>query len=351
MKEKNLKSKLALSNSQLESHNLGKQKKRDLEVNVSKFFNFEDYRANFGFINAYLDRLTIVGNLPEDYVKSLEDVSLFGGIPVNFLAVYPTGGCRGQLFPERKQKIYFEFDPEKAKKMRTRNFRIECNPNLLTKDQLVFLLSKIVPILSKVSISRLDIAFDYQRNLSDFAFSKSVSGGKFWDKSGNTQTIYFGAPSSDYRIRLYDKKAERLAKGSEEDKRDYSSYDVLWRLEYELTGSGFIERQLRKDFEILKQAEISKRDYDLKRPVSLSPLEKIMLKAFDEDKDSFNGLSKNTKTRYKKLAQDISTVSLTNNLMNIIHQLQICSDYPFYIDLIDFCTDILNKKFDWISEV
>jgi hypothetical protein len=348
MEDKNLKNELAISNSQLKSHNLGKQKKRESEINVSKFFNFEDYRADFGFSNAYLDRLTIVGNLPDEFQG---DLSVFGAIPIDILARYPNGGYRGQLYSDRKQRLYFDYDPEKAKKMRIRNFRIECNPNLLSKDQLVMLFTKVVPVLAKVGISRLDLAFDYQRNLSDFAFSKSVSGGKFWDKSGNTQTIYFGAPSSDYRIRLYDKKAERLAKGSEEDKRDYSSYDVLWRLEYELTGSGFIERQLRKDFEILKQAEISKRDYDLKRPVSLSPLEKIMLKAFDEDKDMFNELSKNTKTRYKKLAQDISTVSLTNNLMNIIHQLQICSDYPFYIDLIDFCTDILNKKFDWIFEV
>lgn len=354
MEDKNLKNELAISNSQSASHNLGNSKKsvekqeEKLKMDSSKIFNLEDYKMRYGLVNAYLDRLTIVGNLPDEFQG---DLSVFGAIPIDILARYPNGGYRGQLYSDRKQKLYFDYDPEKAKKMRIRNFRIECNPNLLAKDQLVMLFTKVVPVLVKVGISRLDLAFDYERELKDYTFSKALSGGKFWDKGGNTQTIYFGSPTSDYRVRLYDKKAERLAKGSEEDKAEYSAYDVLWRLEFELTGSGFIEKQIRNGFEVLESSKISKRNYDIKLENPLSPVEKIMLKAFDEDKDSFNMLGKNTKSKYRKLASDIKVVNLSTNLKNIVHQLQVCSDYPFYIDLLPFCGSIYSKNVGWITEV
>lgn len=328
---------LALSNSQSESYYLGKQENTEPHT----YFDLDDYMAEKGFVNCYLDRLTIVGNLPDDCQGELEP---FGILPWKTLSTFTGGGWRAELFPDRKQKLYLEYDPENAKLMRKRNFRIECNPNLLALDQLKVLFNVIVPRLKKVGISRVDLAFDYERNLNEFVFEKSVSGGKFWDKAGNTQTIYYGSPSSEFRCRLYDKKAERLAKGSEEDKVEYRAYDTLWRLEYELTGSGYIENQVRKDFRVIQETRITKRNFDIKLDVELTPLEILMLKTYEYDRDLFNKLNKNTKTKYKKLAEKISTVDLTDGLRTVIQQMQICSDNPMKIDITKFCRDILNGK-------
>lgn len=353
--KQDIKNELALSNSQLESLNLGNPpksttestsrnlvRKKNLEnLTDSDFFSLDDFIVERGFLNAYLDRLTIVGNLPEEY-EGLEEP--FGAAPWKIISRFTGGGWRGQLFPDRKQKLYCEYDPENAKVMRKRNFRVECNPNLLTIDQLHFLFNEILPVLKKVSISRLDLAFDFERNLSEFVFEKSVSGGKFWGKDGRTQTIYFGSPNSDFRIRVYDKKAERLAKGSEEDKEEYKSYDVLWRLEYELTGSSYIENQVRKDFRVIQESKITKRNYDIELPVPLSAIEKLILKNYDVEKDLFSELGKNTKTKYKKLAERISDVDLTDGLRNIIKQLQICSDEPQRINIQSFCNAIYKGE-------
>ena len=331
----------ALSNSLYTSYNLGKQEKGQNETNDFNYFDISEYALEKGFVNCYLDRLTIVGNLPDKYIGAEEP---FGTLPWKTLAIFVGGGWKAQVFPDRKQKLYLEFDPENAKKMRKRNFRVECNPNLLTHDQLKVLFNVIVPKLDKVGISRVDLAFDYERKLNDFVFDKNLSGGKFWDRSGNTQTIYYGSPKSSFRCRIYDKKAERLDKGSEEDKEEYSAYDTLWRLEYELTGSGYVENQVRKNFEVIENVKITKRNYNLKLDVELTPLEIMMIKAYDTDRDLFNQLNKNTKTKYKKLAEKISDVDLTDGLRTVFQQMQICSDKPMKINVTQFCKNVLNGK-------
>ncbi|MDT2371330.1 hypothetical protein P6Z85_14565 [Enterococcus faecium] len=345
MTEKQLiENELALSNSQPTLHNLkyGKNMlhapKKEKAQATQDYFNITDYAVKTGYVNSYIDRLTITGNLPDEYI-GLDDP--FGIMPWVRLATFAGGGWRGQYFPDRKQKLYLEYDPANAEKMRKRNFRVECNPNLLAMDQLHFLFDTILPKLTKPAISRLDLAFDFERNLNEFRFDKAVTGGKFWDKAGKTQTVYFGAPSSDCRIRIYDKKAERLAKGSEEDKADYSAYDVLWRLEFELTGSGYIEKAVRQNFRVLQDTKIVKRNYEMELDVPLSPLEKIMIKALDNEKDLFAELAPASKAKYRKMADKVVEVDLTDNLRELLRNMQVGSDSPLAVDVKTFCTKIL----------
>lgn len=339
MTEKQLsEKKLALSNSQPESQNLGKLKNTPKAKATKLYFDIDEYQVNTGFVNAYIDRLTITGNLSEEFI-GVDDP--FGIYPWERLAFFAGGGWRGQYFSDRKQRLYLEYDPLNAEKMRKRNFRVECNPNLLALDQLQFLFLIILPKLTKPAISRIDLAFDYERDLSEFRVDRAVSGGQFWDKNGRTQTIYAGSPNSDSRCRLYDKKAERLAKGSEEDKSEYKAYDVLWRLEYELTGAGYIENQVRQGFRVLQETKITKRNYDIKLEVPLSVQEIIMLKALDNDKNMYAKLSKNSKTKYRKLADKIIDVDLSNNLRELLRNMQICSDNPMVVDAKEFCAKIM----------
>lgn len=300
-----------------------------------------ELKVQTGYLRCAIDRLTIVGNLPDEYRGSMGDI---GMLPWKPLGTLVGGGWRAQVFPDRKAKIYIEHDPEGAMRMGRRSFRAECNPNLMAYDQLQALFEIILPVLDKVSISRLDLAFDFERSLHDVVFDKNVSGGKYWGKGGETQTIYYGAPSSNLRCRIYDKKAERMHKGDEEDRDEYAHFDTLWRIEYELTGSGYIQDQMRKKFHALQEAAITRRDYNTQLDVPLSAQEMIIMKAYDEDRESFNALSKATKAKYRKLLKLISHVDLSDGLRDLTKAMNITRDKDITVDLLAFCESILAKE-------
>lgn len=294
-----------------------------------------------GYLRCAIDRLTIVGNLPDEYRGSMGDI---GMLPWKPLGTLVGGGWRAQVFPDRKAKIYIEYDPENAIVMNRRSFRCECNPNLLAYDQLQALFEIILPVLDKVGISRLDLAFDFERSLHDVVFDKNVSGGKYWGKNGETQTIYYGAPSSNLRCRIYDKKAERIHKGDEEDKEEYAHYDTLWRIEYELTGSSYIRDQMLKKFHVLQETAITRREFNTQLDVPLSAQEMLIMKAYDEDRESFNALSKATKAKYRKLLKLISHVDLSDGLRDLTRAMNITRDKDITVDLLAFCESILAKE-------
>lgn len=295
-----------------------------------------------GLIGAYIDRLTITGNLSPDLTVSLEPWQNYL-LPWENIVSNSSGGWRAKVFPDFPSSIFCEFVPDEiARKRGQANFRIECNPNKLYKSELDALFNIILPDLENVGISRLDLAFDFERNLSEFRFSKSVSGARFWGKDGATQTIYYGSPTSSTRIRLYDKKTERLAKGDLAEREKYKAYDVLWRLEYELHGRGEIGKHVRQGFHVLQESKLTKQDLNL--DIGLSAKEKIMLSAYETQKDLFKDLSKNTKAKYKDLSDRLSTVDLTDGLREVIKQIQFCYDYPQVVSLVDFCNCIYDKK-------
>lgn len=294
-----------------------------------------------GYLRCAIDRLTIVGNLPDEYRGSMGDI---GMLPWKPLGTLIGGGWRAQAFPDRKAKIYLQYDPENAIVMNKTSFRCECNPNLMAYDQLQALFEIILPVLDKVGISRLDLAFDFERSLHDVVFDKNVSGGKYWGKNGETQTIYYGAPSSNLRCRIYDKKAERMHKGDEEDKEEYAHYDTLWRIEYELTGSSYIQDQIRKKFHVLQETAITRREFNTQLDVPLSAQEMLIMKAYDEDRESFNALSKATKAKYRKLLKLISHVDLSDGLRDLTKAMNITRDKDITVDLLAFCESILAKE-------
>ena len=66
-----------------------------------------------------------------------------------------------------------------------------------------------------------------------------------------------------------------------------------------------------------------------------------MLKALDNDKNMYAKLSKNSKTKYRKLADKIIDVDLSNNLRELLRNMQICSDNPMVVDAKEFCAKIM----------
>lgn len=320
---------LAISNSQLEYHNSNLKVK--IEENSVQLL---DYIVKFGYLGCYIDRLTIVGNLTEQ----LENILLDYNSEINY---YHSSFFKGQLFANSEGNFFIEHDLEKARKMGIRDFRLEFNPRLSRQEQMVFIEKLVIPNLNNVSISRIDIAFDFERDLSAYVIDKAISRRVYFGKDNKIETIYWGSPKSEYQIRVYDKYKERKKKGTDYDKFYYGSFDCYWRMEFQLNGSKFIEKQIRNDFHVLQETKITKRNYAIQ---DLSTQEQIFLFAKDKSPELFSQLGKASKAKYNKLAKEISEVDLSDGFRVAIQDIQYCYDVPKKNNLVDFCKKILGSE-------
>lgn len=110
--------------------------------------------------------------------------------------------------------------------------RIEFNPNYIPVDEVIKRISFLTS-RNDFRLSRLDIAFDLvnEHDLREFVFDlPRVKRNGFKSSSGHLETLYFGAPTSSKRLRVYDKKAERMSAGYSETQLA----DSWWRIEVQL---------------------------------------------------------------------------------------------------------------------
>ncbi|MDY3705481.1 hypothetical protein [Vagococcus lutrae] len=141
---------------------------------------------------------------------------------------------------------------------------------------------------------------------------------------------------------MYDKYKERKKKGTDVDVLNYGSYDCYWRMEFQLNGSKFIEKQIKNNFHVLKETKISKRNYAIH---DLSAQERLILFGRDKTPELFANLGKNSKAKYNKLARDISDVDLSDGFRTAIQYIEYCWDEPQEVSLADFCNKILFSSY------
>ncbi|MEJ7220860.1 replication initiation factor domain-containing protein, partial [Staphylococcus gallinarum] len=79
--------------------------------------------------------------------------------------------------------------------------------------------------------TRLDLAFDFEEDLSDYytMTDKAVKKTIFYGRNGKPETKYFGVRDSDRFIRIYNKKQERKDNADIEINSEH-----FWRVEIEL---------------------------------------------------------------------------------------------------------------------
>ncbi|MFU0776619.1 replication initiation factor domain-containing protein, partial [Staphylococcus pasteuri] len=172
------------------------------------------------------DAMTIVGNLNKDNAKLLS----------KFMSVEPQIRLWDILQTKFKakalqEKVYIEYDQVKAASWDRRNMRVEFNPNKLTQDEMLWLKRNIIRYMEDIGFTRLDLAFDFEDDLSDYyAMSdKTVKKFVYHGRNGVPETKYFGVRSSDRFIRIYNKKQERKDNADIEIDSEH-----LWRVEIEL---------------------------------------------------------------------------------------------------------------------
>ncbi|MGI2315283.1 replication initiation factor domain-containing protein, partial [Staphylococcus cohnii] len=170
----------------------------------------------------------------------------------------------------------------------------------LTHEEMLWLKQNIIDYMEDDGFTRLDLAFDFEDDLSDYyaMTDKSVKKTIFYGRNGKPETKYFGVRDSDRFIRIYNKKQER---------KDNADIEIisehLWRVEIEL-------KRDMVDYwnDCFNDLHILKPDY--------STIEKapdrhtIMALLFDESE--WGKLERKKKYRMKKLMTEISTIDLTD---------------------------------------
>ena len=285
--------------------------------NVSNYLQNKDsnYFPKTGYSNSRLsvpiwdtpqpklsfDAMTIVGNLSRDNAQKLSE----------FMSVEPQIRLWDILQTKFKakalqEKVYIEYDKVKADTWDRRNMRVEFNPNKLTHEEMLWLKQNIINYMEDDGFTRIDLAFDFEDDLSDYyAMSdKALKKTVLYGVNGMPETKYFGVRDSERFIRIYNKKKER------KDNADIEiASEHLWRVEIELKRN-MVDywNDCFNDLHILKPA--------------WSTLEKVneqaMVYTLLHEESMWGKLSKNTKYKFKKIIKEISPVDLTDLLKSTL---------------------------------
>ena len=249
------------------------------------------------------DAMTIVGNLNRDNAQALS----------KFMSVEPQIRLWDILQTKFKakalqEKVYIEYDKVKADSWDRRNMRVEFNPNKLTQEEMIWLKQNIVDYMEDDGFTRLDLAFDFEDDLSDYYVmsDKALKKNIIYGVNGIPETKYFGVRDSDRFIRIYNKKQERKDNADVEFMSEH-----LWRVEIEL-------KRDMVDYwnDCFNDLHILKPDY--------STIEKstdrhtVMALLFDENE--WGKLERKKKYRMKKLMTEISPVDLTELMKSTLRE-------------------------------
>lgn len=189
--------------------------------------------------------------------------------------------------------IYFKYD--KFSPYSTgRNMRIDMNPSKLSSEAYQDYQSTFLNCISDISVTRLDIAFDIELDLSQhyFYLDGIRSQNMYLDGTGCRQTHYLGTRNSDRFIRLYNKKLELEQQGIEIEAPH------LWRLEFELRNDWINKLDKCLDGLTLTEPETS----------SLICTEELIIRQLQTNPDAWFKLrqqSKRTYYKYRKLMKEL----------------------------------------------
>ena len=241
------------------------------------------------------DAMTIVGNLNKNNAQKLSE----------FMSLEPQIRLWDILQTKFKakalqEKVYIEYDKVKADTWDRRNMRVEFNPNKLTHEEMLWLKQNIIDYMEDDGFTRLDLAFDFEHDLSDYyaMTDKAVKKTIFYGRNGKPETKYFGVRDSDRFIRIYNKKQER--KDNADIKVDS---EHLWRVEIELKRS-MVDywNDCFNDLHILKP--------NLKAIDNIK--ERAMIYLLVHEEDEWGNLERRTKNKYRKILKDTSEIDLTD---------------------------------------
>lgn len=242
-----------------------------------------------------IDRITIVGKAREHMWyhsgTDVRDVDFRKLMRLNEGAfVKPVGETAWKIVDQFGENIaYIEllrFTPGDA--------RIDFNPNKIKTVISESLKTFIHKAFIEPHFSRADVACDIINIPDDFIteyrYIEPVTYRVYYDKKGNMETTYWGSRSSEQQIRLYNKKVEQTKKRNVLPKE----IETWWRFELQL------RRGKATNWASMVVDSLSKFNNPLYVNGS-SNAELTMLDGLIANHKRWGGLSKKTKSKYKKL--------------------------------------------------
>lgn len=254
------------------------------------------------FCDFSIDKLTVLGTLKcKEYYFNLIDFAYTYPIPF-FEKVIDT-----QFFTKSWRITDFGF---LQIDITTLKFRLEFNPNKITSQLQKKLLNVLLSYIKDIHFSRIDLAIDlYNYNLYDYNIVDLNARKKayYYDRTGKLETCYFGSMSSNKFIRIYNKSVEQKVKDN-----TFNEEVDWWRVELQLRDT-FIDTYLTGFKDFLDGILIFKY-YSVE---NLSFSDKACLDYILKDISRLGLLSKNARTRYKRIINELKLESLSfiNDLM------------------------------------
>lgn len=267
------------------------------------------------------DAMTIVGNLNKDNAEKLS----------KFMSIEPQIRLWDILQTKFKakalqEKVYIEYDKVKADSWDRRNMRVEFNPNKLTVDEKLWLKQNIISYMEDIGFTRLDLAFDFEVDLSEYyaMTDKAVKKTIFYGRDGKPETKYFGVRDSDRFIRIYNKKQER------KDNADIEiNSENLWRVEIELKRNMVdMWNNCFEDLHILQP------DWETVEKIK----DKAMIYLLIHEEDAWGQLERHAKYKYKKMIKDISQIDLVHLMKSTLkeNEKQLQKQIDFWLSDFEF---------------
>ncbi len=175
--------------------------------------------------------------------------------------------------------------------------RFDFNPNKITEDGKKFF-NFLISFITDIHYTRLDLAIDlFNYDISSYNIIDigSRKNAYFYDRVGKLETFYSGSMKSNKYIRIYNKAVEqKLDKNID-----------WWRFEIQLRDV-YIDKYLNELIEFYKDILVFK--YNSVDYYSFE--ENAILDYLLHDISRFEKLSKNQKTKYRKIIRSLELSSL-----------------------------------------
>ncbi len=282
-----------------------KESLKELEKSIDEAFAPRKVKKSERDIkNVSIDKIRIVGSIKQHL---REHFAHFVSNEIGIKLFKEGSEARGEAVGVAQ----FEFSDHKAKAMGIPPFWIEFNPNHLDEEKERFLKEKMLKFISNAHLTRLDLAFDVNFDLSQMTILQkhATKSTIHYSPSKEIETMYFGARGGEKFLRIYNKK-KQLDEVLEEEVED----EILWRLEWELRrNEADILTTNKTPFDAINILQKGNTD-------SLNVQEKAMLFYLEHNPQGWSEMTKNTKKKYKEMLLEIADEDISESFIKAYKQ-------------------------------
>lgn len=280
---------------------------RRLSMQTLHFLNFN--------LSWSIDRITIVGFLKKFNFDSTiftedgeviytagEDFTMAQALP---LLAREEGaqkaGAGWVLLDKYGENIaYVEVLPFLDKTTGREKGRIDFNPNKIGQFLKIDLKDFIRMMFEDPHFSRADVACDIVNVPDDYVnqyrISDAISFRPYFGQSGDLETAYWGARSSERQVRLYNKRLEQTKKKEVLPE----NLDYWWRLELQL------RRSKADEWVSIVHSTLDSFYSPKYIPLDMKATDKVMLMGLHADPQLMSQLAVRTRQKYRKLAKEVA---------------------------------------------